>query len=395
MPQMVRRQGRSSVAILEKVLSAGGFLEVFEHQTQAGAVYTPVMAATTTTAQNGRERGFPSRTSILVAAARAFGSREPDESVRNPDWLADSLIGPDELALISDHPLSKGLQQDYSEASHLPATIMFAWLMLLRTRFIDEALERAVKNGATQVVILGAGFDTRAYRFRDLLKHCRVIEADAGPTQDYKKRRVETALREVPPNLTYSRIDFASDNLSDCLHAAGLLDEEKTFYIWEGVCMYLPEDGVRKTLQIVASQPASGSSLVLDYTNSFGIEMARANQGPIAIPAAWGEPWVFGVPGADGSEFFRELGLDPGAPLSINSQEAIERYTLRRDGTRYGAHALQRIRAEAQARAHLQASMQGDDAAPQRASSAVGGVYWLAELKVPDRSRSNQADTRP
>jgi hypothetical protein len=59
------------------------------------------MAVTTT--QNDRENGLPSRTAILVAAARAFGSREPDESVRNPDLLADSLIGPAELALISDH----------------------------------------------------------------------------------------------------------------------------------------------------------------------------------------------------------------------------------------------------------------------------------------------------
>src|SRR5215475_502318 len=124
------------------------------------------------------QESLPSRSSILVAAARAFGSRDPDPSVRNPDLLADKLIGPDELELIRDHPLSKGLEQDYAEGSQNPRIVVFVGLMLLRTRFIDEALSRAVANGARQIVILGAGFDSRAYRFRNQLKGCKIIEVD-------------------------------------------------------------------------------------------------------------------------------------------------------------------------------------------------------------------------
>src|SRR5260221_8527416 len=112
--------------------------------------------------------GLPSRTSILTAAARALGSREPDASVRNPDWVADRLIGPPELALIADHPISKALDRDFQDAMNDPDVFGFAWLMLVRTRFIDERMERAVRGGATQVVILGAGFDTRAHRFTEL-----------------------------------------------------------------------------------------------------------------------------------------------------------------------------------------------------------------------------------
>ena len=82
--------------------------------------------------------GLPSRTSILTAAARAFGSREPDASVRNPDWVADRLIGPDELALIADHPIGKALDRDFQEAINDPDVFGLAWLMLVRTRFIDE-----------------------------------------------------------------------------------------------------------------------------------------------------------------------------------------------------------------------------------------------------------------
>src|ERR1700753_1694870 len=100
------------------------------------------------------DNGLPSRTSILTAAARAFGSHEPDRSVRNPDWVAGRLIGPAELALITEHPISKALDQDYEEAIYDPDIFGFAWLMLVRTRFIDERMERAVRGGATQVVIL-------------------------------------------------------------------------------------------------------------------------------------------------------------------------------------------------------------------------------------------------
>src|SRR5262245_9959743 len=117
---------------------------------------------------------LPSRTAILTSAARAFGSREPDASVRNPDWLADRLMGPAELALIADHPISAALDRGFQEGIENPDVFGFIWLMLVRTRYIDEMVERAVRAGATQLVILGAGFDTRAHRFGDMLKAARV-----------------------------------------------------------------------------------------------------------------------------------------------------------------------------------------------------------------------------
>jgi methyltransferase (TIGR00027 family) len=152
------------------------------------------------------DNGLPSRTSILTAAARAFGFREPDASVRNPDWAAARLIGPDELALIAAHPIGKALDRDFQEAIYDPEIFGLAWLMLVRTRFIDEMMERAIRNGATQLVILGAGFDTRAHRFAELLKDAAVIEIDYGSTQEYKKRRVEEALGGTPANLIYAPI---------------------------------------------------------------------------------------------------------------------------------------------------------------------------------------------
>ncbi|MBB5063228.1 SAM-dependent methyltransferase [Granulicella mallensis] len=337
--------------------------------------------------------GLPSRTSILVAAARAFGSRDPDAGVRNPDFLADTLIGPDELALISDHPLSTVLTQDYAEASQNPAVVMLASLMILRTRFIDIALKRAVEDGATQIVILGAGFDSRAYRFRELLKYAHVIEVDAKPTQEYKKQRIQKTLGEGLPNLTYVSIDFARDDVRKALQAGGFREGAKTFYIWEGVSMYLPEKSVCEMLQLVASHSAPGSSIVLDYANSLGIELTKlASQGPVGIAASWGEPWIFGVPGANGEDFFRELGFDPGVPLSMYNPEVMKRYAVRADGTTYAAHVIEKARAEAQARNQAGNAPQipAGLLEAQKAIAAAGGVYWLTELTVPAASNSTE-----
>jgi methyltransferase (TIGR00027 family) len=165
--------------------------------------------------------GRPSRTSIMVAAARAFGAREPDESVRNPDWLAVRLLGPEELELIREHPIAPALQQDYRQARQNPVIAGLSNFMLVRTRFIDDRLHAAIRNGATQLVILGAGFDTRAYRFADLLQNVKAFEVDHHATQETKKRRLSQALGTLPANVCFVETDFRRDALADVLRAAG------------------------------------------------------------------------------------------------------------------------------------------------------------------------------
>src|SRR2546422_5389285 len=79
--------------------------------------------------------GQPSRTSIVVAALRAFGAREPDPSVRNPDLLAERLISPAELQLITAHPISRAMREDYYEGRKNSEVAGMSNLMLIRTRF--------------------------------------------------------------------------------------------------------------------------------------------------------------------------------------------------------------------------------------------------------------------
>lgn len=323
--------------------------------------------------------GLPSRTAIFAAAARALGSREPDPSVRNPDWLADRLIGPDELALITEHPIGKALDLEFTEAMNDPDVFGFAWVMLVRTRFIDERMEHAVREGATQLVILGAGFDSRAHRFAELLKDAAVIEIDHPATQEYKRRRVDAALGGPPPNLVYAPADFACESLRDVLLRVGFHKDRKTFFICEGLSMYVPEPGIRQTLGAIAEESAAGSVVLFEYVNRDGLDaMTRNPSGLIKAAGEWGEPFVFGVPEGRDREFFLETGLGLGDVLRIFSPEAIARYATRSDGTRYGAH-LDKVfmeRREAALRA------MDDDARKQAIQAATSFGYGLAELAV-------------
>jgi methyltransferase (TIGR00027 family) len=281
---------------------------------------------------------LPSRTSILVAAARALGAREPDPSVRNPDWLAERLLGPEELELIQAHPLSRALSKDYGEAVKDPYVIGLMLLLIVRTRYIDERLQRAVQNGAIQVAILGAGFDTRAYRFQDLLSGATVIEVDSQPTQALKKHRIEAVAGNIPRNLTFAPADFRVDDLSDVLRRAGYQPNRKTFFVWEGVSMYVDETSVRKTLSTIAGISEPGSSLVMDYAaqGALGLTGTIGQAGMAKNLETWREPWLFGVPDGRERDFFAENQMEAVELMGLLSADAIRRYLTRADGSIVG-----------------------------------------------------------
>jgi len=232
------------------------------------------------------EVGKPSKTSIGVAARRALMARDYDPTVRNPDWLAEVFLGPMERKMLAGDQAIKALERDYREAIkdyQDPITGM----NLIRTRFFDERLQHAVSGGAAQVVILGAGYDSRAYRMRELLKAVRVFEVDYGPTQEYKKRRVREIFGCLPPNVIYVSIDFTREKLADVLVMAGYRSDQMTFFIWEGVTQYIPEDAIRSTLRFVATQSAPGSSIVLDGKHKSFIDWVKANiASPERVPQA-------------------------------------------------------------------------------------------------------------
>ncbi len=284
------------------------------------------------------EPGKPSKSSIWVLAARAVGAREPDPSVRNPDWLAERFLGSDERALLPDNSVVTGLDKDYREAMKDPETRARVLMVNLRTRYIDQHMLDAVKAGASQVVILGAGFESRAYRFRKELKGTKVFEVDFGPTQEYKKRRVLEVLGPPPSNLVFVPIDFTREQASAVLRKAGYRADRKTFFIWEGVSMYLTEQAVRDFLRDIASHSNAASEIVFDHFNPFFDPPANeANARLVAMLKAWGEPWIFAIPDGQEQQFLASAGLTLAEHVSllVTSPDARKVIT-RQDGTTVG-----------------------------------------------------------
>ena len=335
-----------------------------------------------------------SRTCIYTAAGRAIGAREPDPSVRNPDYLAEKLLG-DPSAFNIDQAAVKALGRRYDEAIKDLEVISTVRMMLVRTRFIDEALERAVAGGATHVVILGAGFDSHGYRCQELLATVRVFEVDRPATQAFKKQRVLDALGGPPPNLTYVPIDIQHEDLADVLRRHGHDQSQRTFFIMEGVTMYVPEEGVRATLRYVAGHPP-GSAIVFDFMYRPMVEMLK-NIDLARVPDSFkpfvqrfldlikDEPWVFGIPVGGERSFLSEVGLELREALAIGGEESLARYATKADGTQVGAQAMAEgmARMEQRAREAGAASPEARAIDPERMREQQRTMaYQLAEAVV-------------
>jgi len=134
-----------------------------------------------------------------------------------------------------------------------------------RTKHIDGLLKEAAKDGLEKVLILGAGFDSRAYRFQKHLPKVKFFELDLPATIAHKEATVRQIFGKAPKNVTYVPIDFNTQDLGTVLKAKGYHSKRKTFIIWEGVTYYLTAEAVDKTLRFFSNHAAPGSAMVFDY----------------------------------------------------------------------------------------------------------------------------------
>jgi methyltransferase (TIGR00027 family) len=182
----------------------------------------------------------------------------------------------------------------------------------LRHRFIDDHLLAALEGGVRQVVLLGAGYDTRAYRFADQLNGRPVFEVDLAAISRAKADRIARNSERFPrTNVVRVEIDFESQSLTDVLPAAGLAVGTPTFVIWEGVPMYLTRAAVKATLGAVHQLCGDGSRIahdmwhLVDDPSPLGTARRTA---PSALSLI-GEPVTFGVHPEDYEHFLRRHGF--------------------------------------------------------------------------------------
>jgi methyltransferase (TIGR00027 family) len=183
--------------------------------------------------------------------------------------------------------------------------------ILLRARYIDDTLVTKLKSGLDQVVILGAGFDSRAYRLPGIEK-TQVYEVDLPGTVELKRKRLTRVLGRIPDHVGLVGIDFDQHALEDVLYQVGFQKGYKTFFIWEGVTQYLNADSVRKTLEFVAKSSGEGSGIVFTYIRQGlfeGVDSPDWFDGFLSFAERIGSPVGFGLDPAGLGDYLADLGL--------------------------------------------------------------------------------------
>jgi methyltransferase (TIGR00027 family) len=302
------------------------------------AIGLPALLAACATTLRAVEPGKPSRTAMQVLQMRAIGAKLPDPGRRNPDTLAGRFFGTRERQVLAEvnEPILADL--DFVEAwGKIGRSRRLFLHVLARTHAIDDTVRESLRGGATQVVILGAGYDSRAYRMQGPLRGATVFEVDLPPVQELKKVRVREVLGRAPDNVVFVPIDLGTEDLRPALRKAGYHRDRKTVFVWEGVSLYLAERDVDTTLRFVAENSAPGSTIVFDYIagrvvrGDYDDELLKRRMAQLA---QWGEPVVFGLPIGEARAFVERRGLIVTADLG--PQEITRRYLRRDDGTRLG-----------------------------------------------------------
>lgn len=144
--------------------------------------------------------------------------------------------------------------------------------MIARTAYFDRLFVDALNNKTPQIVLLGAGYDSRAYRFAKSNHSTRIFELDIAPTQDRKKKCIKKARIDIPKHVTFVPINFNEESLKDVLEKAGYKNHQKTLFIWEGVSYYLEVESVDTTLEFVSHASHHESAIAFDYTISISEE---------------------------------------------------------------------------------------------------------------------------
>jgi len=232
-----------------------------------------------------------SRTAEMTCLSRACSALETNRYYKSDDHIAPLLL-PSALKPLLHVSLARRL------FTKVVAPKGIYEYVIARTKYIDTVFRQALAEQLDQVLIFGAGFDTRAIRFQDTMGSTKVFELDVPLTQQakigqYQKRRVI-----VPPNLKFIAIDFDKESLSMKLDEAGFCRQRRSLFILEGLVMYLQPDSVGETFQTIRDYAGKGSLVVFDYVYASVLRNEGIHYGEAGIAqtvSGAGEQWQFGI----------------------------------------------------------------------------------------------------
>jgi len=220
--------------------------------------------------------GNPSRTALAAAIHRATHQLIEAGSIFRDD-LAMRILGDDAETLVRN-------------SEQRPSSRRMRLFIAARHRFAEERITHAIRNGVRQVIVLGAGLDTLAYRLTHI-EGVRVFEVDHPSTQAWKRESLDRAAIQVPSSLSFVPVDFEHESLTIALERAGCILSDPLFVSWLGVVPYLTDEAVDATFKSLASLNAD---VIFDYANppeSYSPEQRAAHEQRAARVAAIGESW--------------------------------------------------------------------------------------------------------
>jgi methyltransferase (TIGR00027 family) len=200
----------------------------------------------------------PSRTAEWICVARAASSLECDPYYRSDDHIAPRILPP---------PIKYLIRSPFYRKLHFGVGAPYGIYeyVIARTKYIDTVCRRAIDDGFGQVVILGAGYDTRALRLFHVASDMKVFEIDSGFTQRAKLAVYESKNIVLPGNLTFVAVDFGSDDLARVLCANGFAPRLRSLFVLDGVSMYLDGRSIDILFRAVSGLMEKKSLIVFDH----------------------------------------------------------------------------------------------------------------------------------
>ena len=231
-----------------------------------------------------------SRTAAYICTCRASSYLEKEIHYKSDDYIAVKLL-PHFVKLLLKLKILN-LKGVLSPKGIYPYVIA-------RTKYIDSVFENSIKVGFEQVLIMGAGFDSRAIRFLNSgICNVKVYETDINYTQNAKVKQLKKRGVSIPENNIYISIDFNKEDLRTRLQDYRFDLNKKTLFILEGITMYLSESANDETFKLIHDYSAPGSLIVFDYIYASVLRRELKYYGESAIYKRVkkdNESWAFGI----------------------------------------------------------------------------------------------------